>query len=1123
MPLDLVRGREWLAGFDFIRLFTDGNGLGWDRLRVQPFSVDVDGQKLDCEPVAQKCGFAVWLCRPADGGAIPDYPTRRKVEQRIRKLYHEHFVIFVDGAQTEQKWLWVRREPGKPAVGREYGYTKGQSGDSLLQRLSELAVSLEEELQGLVITDVVGKVGKGFDRDKVTKKFYDRFKEEHAKFLKFLEGIPDDGLKRWYASVMLNRLMFIYFIQKKGFLGGDHDYLKNKLAESKQRARDRYYRDFLCPLFFEGFARKPSERSAKTRALLGDVPYLNGGIFLEHEVEKLHGRTIEIADKAFDALFAFFDEYRWHLDERPLRDDKEINPDVLGYIFEKYVNQKQMGAYYTKEDITEYIGRNTIVPRLLDIARQKCRAAFDGDNSVWRLLREDPDRYIFEPVRRGVIRPDGSVLPESALPDFVQAGMHDPKKRMFEKRYNLGEADLRDEQGNKLTLPTETWREYVARRQRCLELRDKLANGEVRDVNDLITFNLDIRRFAQDVVEDADSDLLRAIWRGLNEMTVLDPTCGSGAFLFAALNILQPLYEGCLNRMRALVDDLDRSGEKHSPKKYEDFRQALARVADHPSERYFILKSIVVNNLYGVDIMDEAVEICKLRLFLKLVAQVDKVDQIEPLPDIDFNIRCGNTLVGYATYEQVERAFHGEKRKDGSAVQGSIDFAGALERIQEKAQAVEQAMAMFRRQQTELGGEVTAEDKADLQKRLRALEDELNRHLAREYGKDPKKRDQYEPWLKSHKPFHWFIEFYGIMKSGGFDVIIGNPPYVDYDVGELGYACKGFVTAETGDLYAMTIERSFDIMRADGRQGMIVPLSLTFSRDFSVLRKLLLEKAGLLVYSSYDNIPDRLFTGAKESNNTSKANQQRTTIFVCGPSRSGRSFWSSPLLRWRASERWRLFQELPLCEITALCTEASFPKVGSSRMREFLERWLAVPKRLGGLTDKRGKRRLVVPKSAGYYIAAYPNELDRSQQLTLQFSDDASRAVAMTLLNSGAFYWLWRVFGDSFHVTGGWIDMCPVPHRDAGEPEHFAKCLVAALKECTVYKGYRGVDVPNVNFNKRLDLLWEIDEWIIKQVAPDLGVTPEDFLWAKSSSFLKLRIAKSGGFPPGYEFVGADD
>ena len=91
------------------------------------------------------------------------------------------------------------------------------------------------------------------------------------------------------------------------------------------------------------------------------MPYLNGGLFLRHQIEEANG-GIDIPDAAFEAVFAFFDRYQWHLDDRPLRSDNEINPDVLGYIFEKYINQKQMGAYYTNEDITEYIPKNTIIP-----------------------------------------------------------------------------------------------------------------------------------------------------------------------------------------------------------------------------------------------------------------------------------------------------------------------------------------------------------------------------------------------------------------------------------------------------------------------------------------------------------------------------------------------------------------------------------------------------------------------------------------------------------------------------------------------------------------------------------------------------------------------------------------
>ena len=96
------------------------------------------------------------------------------------------------------------------------------------------------------------------------------------------------------------------------------------------------------------------------------------------------------------------------------------------------------------------------------------------------------------------------------------------------------------------------------------------------------------------------------------------------------------------------------SHRPHSPQALSDFRKVLAHDRrSRQRQTYFILKSIIIGNLYGVDIMEEAVEICKLRLFLKLVAQLETYDQIEPLPDIDFNVRAGNTLVGFTTLHSI--------------------------------------------------------------------------------------------------------------------------------------------------------------------------------------------------------------------------------------------------------------------------------------------------------------------------------------------------------------------------------------------------------------------------------------------------------------------------------------
>ncbi|MEQ8226386.1 MAG: DNA methyltransferase, partial [Candidatus Eremiobacterota bacterium] len=514
--------------------------------------------------------------------------------------------------------------------------------------------------------------------------------------------------KEWYASVMLNRLMFVYFIQKKSFLDNDPDYLRNRLKMLQEKKGKNkflsFYRHFLLRLFHEGLG-KP-DHSEELDELTGKVPYLNGGLFLLHPIEEKYS-DIEIPDYAFSKIFDFFDQYQWHLDERPLKADNEINPDVLGYIFEKYINQKQMGAYYTKEDITDYISKNTIIPFLFDTAEKKTRKYFD--DSLWTLLKSDPGRYIYDAVKKGI---------DKELPSEIKTGLKDVSKRW---EWNKPAPE-------EYALPTEIWREVITRRNRYEDICSKILTGEIRSINDFITYNLNIRQFIQDVIENCDSpELLRAFWQTIEKITILDPTCGSGAFLFAALNILESLYDACLDRMQTFMDELLASGEKHRPEKFSDFRNILSQIEKHPNRRYFIFKSIIINNLFGVDIMEEAVEICKLRLFLKLVAQVESVDNIEPLPDIDFNIRAGNTLVGFATYEEVQRA-----------VTSKLDFDNTMGKIEEKAGDVDRLFGLFRKMQTEHGmnSRDFAEAKIQLRDRLKILEDTLNRYLAGEYGVD---------------------------------------------------------------------------------------------------------------------------------------------------------------------------------------------------------------------------------------------------------------------------------------------------------------------------------------------------------------------------------------------------
>ena len=234
---------------------------------------------------------------------------------------------------------------------------------------------------------------------------------------------------------MLNRLIFCYFIQKKGFLNSNVNYLRDKLDWCrKERGEDRFfstfYRGFLTRLFSDGLNNPNHDREFLQQ--FGRIPYLNGGMFDSHKIEREY-TDIDIADEAFISLFAFFDKWQWHLDTRVTASGKDINPDVLGYIFEQYINDRaQMGAYYTKEDITEYIGRNTILPFLFDRvgkASKPMAELFAPDGWVWLQLQQSGDRYIFDAVKQGYT-PDW----RNRIPENIAIGLDTTKPELLERR-----------------------------------------------------------------------------------------------------------------------------------------------------------------------------------------------------------------------------------------------------------------------------------------------------------------------------------------------------------------------------------------------------------------------------------------------------------------------------------------------------------------------------------------------------------------------------------------------------------------------------------------------------------------------------------------------------------------
>jgi len=723
MSLNIENTRKHLQDFDFKTLFIEE--LGWNNAKNKnafPFQTK-EGQFYR-KAIAELSGATVYEITN-DDGQIPDAKTRDIISKEIQKINFEHILIFIDKKRSQTVWRWIKKQD-KKNLPREHYFSAGQTGDLFIGKLAGLMVDISEIENDITITDVAKKIQTALDVERVTKQFFNSYKDQFTEFIKFIDGIDNDADKRWYASVILNRLMFIYFLQKKGFIdNSNQDYLYTKLLSTqKQAGKNEYYNTFLKTLFFDGFAKAEPLRNAATNKMLGKIKYLNGGLFLKHKIEEKYP-SIAIPDVAFENLLqsvepkGLFERFSWSLDDTPGGNDNEINPDVLGYIFEKYINQKAFGAYYTRTEITEYLCEQTVYKLILDAVNE-----------------EEVDPALIE--KTGLLKPLNS---KKGKENIVL-----PKAKNYT---NISELLL--------NLDAATCK--------------KLIHGDTAVIPNL---------------------------------SLLDPACGSGAFLVAAMKTLINVYAAILGKIDFLGD-----------KKLLDWKADIK--AKHPSINYYIKKQIITNNLYGVDIMEEATEIAKLRLFLALVASAETVEQLEPLPNIDFNIMSGNSLIGLLRVDanQFNKHFTTPtgKQTKGKIVQSTTLFNAATAQANmfagEHAKSYQQlinekeAAVLSYKNAHELG--IT--DLQDLRNSIRESEAKanaiLNQLLEEEFTTlgikyeqvtwDSEKNKEAKPFkrpisqadITALEPFHWGYEFSEIFrKKDGFDAIITNPPWEVFQTNE---------------------------------------------------------------------------------------------------------------------------------------------------------------------------------------------------------------------------------------------------------------------------------------------------------------------------------------------------
>lgn len=314
-----------------------------------------------------------------------------------------------------------------------------------------------------------------------------------------------------------------------------------------------------------------------------------------------------------------------------------------------------------------------------------------------------------------------------------------------------------------------------------------------------------------------------------------------------------------------------------------------------------------------------------------------------------------------------------------------------------------------------------ASAKSELRSRLDTLRLELNRYRAREYGIDSEKVKTFDEWRARHQPFHWFVEFYGIMTAGGFQVIVGNPPYVEYTKVRETYQVLNYESVVCANLFAFFLERLCQLATPLGRSSMIVPMSLVSTERMEPIMRILRRAHSRLYISHYsgDAHPSTLFTGVK----------MRLSILIGqrAPETDGVGvIYSTRFIRWFAEERERLFPSVSYTPVLeSLLLGGLVPKIGETIDCAVLMQIKAQSAALGSFVSDRGARSVYAHRIVAHFVKCFDfvpyfrNARDGKKKSedykVFSFSSSEEALSVCAILNSNTFYFFYLSYSDAYH------------------------------------------------------------------------------------------------------------
>jgi hypothetical protein len=978
---------------------------GFETLLVQEFGWEHHAGRLNVASadspltlvaVASKRGVVAFTTseRPSS------YRLRREISRQAARSFPEHLIVYAAPEEEEQTWQWVIRAPRLPLIRREITYGPLHTADTLLAQLRSLDADLDS--RGHEANVQSASIREHVSMGPAARRLHARYEDAYTGFRQGVRSTVDDRVAPGFPAALWYRMLFLSIVQRQGLLDDDRDYLRHRLDEEKAAGGSQFYAKCVVPIL-EHLGVPGGEGGQDTRRLANGFPRLTGSLSGSADFLQSY-RESELDDDVLEAFLDFCDADLLP-DLGGTHSNQDAFLDTIDQVFELHVNGKEGRPYFVSPDVSAYLCGSTILPCVLSRLADSSDRDLLEDHGAWPMLVADPDRYVFPDARKGAGTP---------LPSEIAVGVDSIESRGQWCAFPPPEH----------ALAGETWRDVLARRQSHAGTRTRLWAGEIRSAPEFVSYNVDIHQFVQDTIEGSDEPkLLNSLWDAISQVKVLDPCCGAGSLLVAALDTLKPLYAACLDRMEAAVSESAACG---TDEEYVTaFKPILERAATYPSRSYFVVKSILVNNLFGVDVDPEAIEVAKLRLLLRLVREAHSLEDLQLLPDLDFNMRVGNALLGLASRPEIEQAMR--RKGDQMRLLFPQDVA-AIEQVETRAADVDRLLQRYRASQTaqEVGTPNSTSDaeRDSLLQLMRDFEGELNKYLAQDRGIDTAESDTYADWLSAFRPLHWYVEFYGVLSRGGFDVILMDPPHGRRSRARAPYPRERLGAMARHDLSVCFLEKACRLVG----QGRFTAAILRLAAPGSELGRQLQEVSGAHMdcrwaahFASAPTslleglpLPITILLGRKKAKQADLVSNHSTGLIR--HSKQERNCLFSARIRYRARRRSFRGDGDILLRLGRDLEESAFAKI-RSHPATIEQSTASSGGHLVFYLSHPGPPLTVLDFAPASIESSTGNRRQRSGLQSLRFKSATSAQVAVAVLNSSLFYWIWTVTSDARRLS----------------------------------------------------------------------------------------------------------